>query len=172
MNVLIHLATGFATAFAITETKKLRTKKQIITTSIIGLLISVMSHGLLDYSPHCYPINSRLDFILSLISLTGLIYFAIKKMRIIIFSCLIGSVLPDIIDLLPSILNKQFGFNLPTHKNIFPWHWKEFSGSIYSQDCFVSNINIGLITFSVIGILYLKRSNLKTTYSRSKKSLD
>ena len=166
MNVLIHIATGFGIAVAVTNTGKIKSKKEIIITSALGLFVATVSHGLLDYTPHCYPINSKVDFIGGLLLLILLTFFCVKRFRLIMFCCLIGSVLPDIIDLLPSILNGQLGFELPVYDKIFPWHQREFSGSMYTSDCFVSNVNIGLILLSVIGILILRKIDLMGFYNK------
>ena len=167
MNVLIHIATGFGVAVAVTDTKKVKTTKDIVKISFVGLFISIVFHALLDYVPHCYPINLKIDFIVGLLVLILLAYFCAKNFRPIMICCLIGSVLPDIVDLLPSILNNQLGLKLPIYENIFPWHWKEYSGSIYKSNCLVSNINIGLILLSVIGVLIMRKTDLKVLYKRS-----
>ena len=166
MNALIHIVTGVGVAIAVTDTKEIKTKKEIIKTAFIGFFIAIVSHGLLDYAPHCYPINSKIDFIGSLLALILLTFFCVKTFRLIMFNCLIGAVLPDVIDLLPSILNKQFGLNLPIYGKMFPWHWKEFSGSMYGTDCLVFNINIGMVLLCIMGILILRKADLKEFYKR------
>jgi hypothetical protein len=52
------------------------------------------------------------------------------EVRWILPACFLGAIFPDLADLGPAILNKQMQLNLPTVK-IFPWHWKQYSGSIY-----------------------------------------
>ena len=164
MNALIHIATGFGVATAVTDTKKVKTKKDIVKVSLVGMFVSTVSHALLDYAPHCYPISSKIDFIVGLLVLILLTFLCAKEFRPIMICCLIGSVLPDIVDLLPSILNNQLGLKLPIYDNIFPWHWKEYSGSIYNSHCLISNINIGLVLLSVIGVLIMRKTDLKVLY--------
>ena len=165
MNVLFHLAAGFGIAVALCN-QELKPKK--IPTATAGAFIAFVSHALLDYTPHCYPINSKVDFIAGFILLLVLSFFARKEYRWIMLATLCGSVLPDIIDLLPAILNKQFHLNLPVYAKIFPWHWKIYSGSIYINECQVSNINIGLLLFSVLLVVLLKKSTVRRMYSQSK----
>lgn len=131
MNALIHIATGFGISLIVAETNTDKLKiREKLGTSFLGLTLSFVSHALLDYTPHCYPINSKIDFIAAALLLLSLTLLAAKNYRLVVVSCLVGSVLPDIIDLLPKILNKQLGFNFPEYNNLFPWHWKSYSGSI------------------------------------------
>ena len=90
------------------------------------------------------------------------IYFVKKEYKILITAILLGCVFPDIIDLSPGIINSQLNLNLPTFDNVFPWHIHEYSGSIYSEKCRVSNINhILTIVFSGIIMLLNRKSVLK-----------
>ncbi len=189
MNVLFHLATGFGIALAVcpdnvelrepqppnylqskgssegTLHSNRKTNSRI--TAIAGTFIAFVAHGLLDYAPHCYPINSKADFIIGFLLLISLSFFAKGNYKTIVFCTLLGSVLPDIIDLLPSILNSQLGIKLPVYEKLFPWHWKRYSGSIYNGDCSTSNINIALIVLSVLLIVVSKFELVKRMYFRN-----
>lgn len=165
MNVLFHLAAGFGIALAVCPEAA---QPKVWSTAATGAFIAFASHALLDYTPHCYPINSKIDFIGGFILLLALTFFARKEYRLIIFATLSGAVLPDIIDLLPAILNKQFNLELPIYTKVFPWHWKNYSGSIYTNECHVSNINIGLLLFSVLLVVLLKKSMVRRIFSQSK----
>lgn len=163
MNVLFHLAAGFGIALAVCSEA---VKPKIWPTATTGALIAFVSHALLDYTPHCYPINSKIDFIAGFILLLALSLFARKGYRLIIFATLSGAVLPDIIDLLPAILNKQLHLELPVYNKVFPWHWKIYSGSIYNGSCNASHINIAMICISVGALMILKYKTVKWIYKQ------
>jgi hypothetical protein len=170
MNVLFHTSTAIAIAVTtididIISDKRIITKKNI-TTGLLAFVLGVMSHGVLDYVPHCYPINSKIDIFAGLLMIITLTWLTNRSFRPIMFASFVGSVLPDVIDLLPAILNKQLHLNLPILNKCFPWHWKIFSGSIYSKDCMVSTLNhIGLI-LSIIIILWLRQKDVKIIFKK------
>lgn len=161
MNVLFHLAAGLGIALAVCS--DVPEPKTMIRASA-GAFIAFVSHALLDYTPHCYPIHSKLDFIAGFILLVTLSIFARKGYKRIIFATLCGAILPDIIDLLPSIVSKQSGINLPAYPKIFPWHWKIYSGSIYDGSCSTSHINIAMICFSLCALIIAKHKTVKSIY--------
>lgn len=165
MNVLFHLTAGFGIALAVCPEAA---QPKVALIAAAGAFIAFVSHALLDYTPHCYPINSKIDVIGGFILLLALTFFARKEYRLIIFATLSGAVLPDIIDLLPAILNKQLNLELPIYTKVFPWHWKNYSGSIYTNEFHVSNINIGLLLFSVLLVVLLKKSTVRRMFSQSK----
>ncbi|UZO79957.1 hypothetical protein NBT05_13485 [Aquimarina sp. ERC-38] len=138
MNIIFHISIG---AGIIASVSHLEINSFKIGKVSSGFVLGLISHGILDYTPHCYPINSKLDFFISLFLIATIIYFVQKKYRVLISAILLGCVFPDIVDLAPGIVNTQLKSNLPTFKNIFPWHHHEYSGSIYSGNCSVSNIN-------------------------------
>lgn len=167
MNVLFHLVAGFGITLALIDSEKTMDTANVVKTTLAVSFLAFVSHALLDYTPHCYPINSKVDFIGGGLLLLVLSFFARKPYRPIIFFGLLASVLPDLIDLLPAIFNKYIGWRLPIYAKIFPWHWKVYSGSIYSGNCDVSNINIGMILMSVLLIILLKRKLFKDLYPKS-----
>ncbi|MCX2745339.1 hypothetical protein OO013_15785 [Mangrovivirga sp. M17] len=140
MNVIFHIAAGTAIIAGHSNFRNDSLSNQV-KLSITGFTLGVISHGILDYSPHCYPINSKWDAIVGLI----LILFALWKSRMkwisIVGFIYLGSLFPDLVDLSPGILNGLTGINLPEYDNIFPWHYHEYSGSIYNGDCEVSSVN-------------------------------
>lgn len=161
MNVLFHLAAGFGIAVAVsTEVAK----PKIPLTATTGAFIAFVSHALLDYTPHCYPINSKIDVIAGIISLLVLTFFARKGYRLIMLATLFGSVLPDVVDLLPAILNKQLHLELPVYNKVFPWHWKNYSGSIYYGNCSTSHLNTAMICFATGIIMLVRWNTIKTIY--------
>ncbi|MBL7705601.1 MAG: hypothetical protein JNM21_08610 [Taibaiella sp.] len=162
MNVLFHLVAGFGIAIAVcTEVAK----PKIFLTATAGVFIAFVSHALLDYTPHCYPINSKVDFIAGFILLFALIFFARKEYKVIMLVTLTGAVLPDIIDLLPAILNKQLHLKLPVYNKVFPWHWKNYSGSIYNGNCSTSHLNTAMICFATGIIMLVRWNTIKTIYA-------
>lgn len=163
MNVLFHLAAGFGIALAICNEA---VKPKIWGAAATGAFIAFVSHALLDYTPHCYPINSKIDVIGGFILLLALVLFARKEYRLIMFATLSGAILPDLIDLLPAILNQQFNLGLPVYTKIFPWHWKTYSGSIYNGSCNASHINIAMICISVGALIILKYKRVKWIYKQ------
>lgn len=167
MNAIIHLATGFGIALTIIEAQSPKTTSLHTTVqAAAGFTAGIIVHALLDYAPHCYPVNSRVDFISSFILLGTLIVTARKQYRLLLCCCLTGSVFPDIADLLPAIVNKQLGWHLPVSRTpLFPWHQKVYSGSLYSGNCSISNINTGMVLAIVTGMILLKRRRLRTIFS-------
>jgi hypothetical protein len=163
MNVIFHTTAALGITVLFTKTDEIDNSvktKNIVETSILVFGIGIISHGILDFIPHCYPINSKLDVILGLIIIATTIWFIKKRYRIVAISSFIGSIFPDLVDLLPSILNKQIGFNLPIKNKIFPWHWHEYSGSIYTNNCNISTINHILLVLIVSLICWYKKDKI------------
>ena len=159
MNVIFHISVGAAIVASMSHLEMNKHKTVKVTS---GFIIGIISHGVLDYAPHCYPINSVLDFILGLLVIL-LIFFSVKnEFKVLVSAVLFGCVFPDILDLLPEIANSKLGLNFPIFENIFPWHLHEYSGSIYTENCNVSNINhIFTLVFSGIVILLNKKGVMK-----------
>lgn len=158
MNVIFHIVAGTGIVATMSH---LKVKDQKVGKIASGFFLGLISHGILDYSPHCYPINSKVDFLLGLLLIATSIFFVKKEWKLIVTAIYFGCVFPDLIDLSPEIINSQLGFNLPTFENIFPWHIHEYSGSIYSGECEVSSIN-HILTFLFCGIaVFLNKNSLK-----------
>jgi len=104
--------------------------RQSLPIAVIGFVAGVVEHGVMDYVPHSYPISSGVDVVLSLILLVVALAQTKPQFRVLVTACFIGSIFPDLVDLGPAILNHHLGWSLPTVK-IFPWHWPEYSGSLY-----------------------------------------
>jgi hypothetical protein len=163
MNVIFHTAAAIGITVLFTETDNSDNPlkaKNVFRTSILVFIVGIISHGVLDYMPHCYPINSKIDVILALIIIITTIGFINKRYWLSTGLAFTGAILPDIIDLLPSILNKQIGLNLPVMNKLFPWHLHEYSGSIYNRDCNISIVNHVLLLLTVCIICWTKRANL------------
>ena len=164
MNVLFHTTTALGIAVLFTHPKS---KKPSIVTNIFVFIIGILSHGILDIIPHCYSIPSKLDASLGLLMILTATWFSHKKYRIIVLSAFIGCNIPDLIDLSPAIINKQLGWSLPVFDKVFPWHFKQYSGSIYTDDCTVSTINHTILVIALGAIYWYKQSVVKEIFSKS-----
>jgi hypothetical protein len=169
MNVIFHTTAAIGIIVLFTETdiidNSLKIRK-VFGTSILVFAMGIISHGVLDYIPHCYPINSKLDVILGLIIISMIVWFINKRYWLISLSSFIGSIFPDLVDLLPSILNKQIGFGLSIKNKVFPWHWQEYSGSVYSNNCNVSTMDHILLVLTVCIICWYKRDNVRKLFNK------
>jgi hypothetical protein len=134
---------------------------------LLFFFIGIAAHGILDYVPHCYPINSKIDVILASIIISASIFLSSKNYRLILAFSLFGNIFPDIIDLSPAIINKQLGLNLPIFENFFPWHWHEFSGSIYTDSCHLSSIIHISLSFILLSIFYFNRISLYKLFRKN-----
>ena len=155
MNVLFHTLAGGAIAVLLApqeNTKSLSKGLRCASAFVLGIL----SHGLLDWAPHCYPIASKVDVIVSLAIMIFAFFRSAKAFRPILIAAFVGAILPDVLDLSPAILAKQTGWNVPVFPHFFPWHWKEYSGSVYNGDCATSNW-IHLLLVIVAGLVFWRR---------------
>ena len=158
MNVIFHTLASVATAAVLST--QLKEKKPInsitgLTILVIGFTTGILLHGLLDWIPHQYPLPSVLDVVVSLILFSIIFMLAHNEARWILFACFLGAIFPDLVDLGPAILNRQMQLHLPTAK-IFPWHWKEYSGSIYDGSRHWLSIFNHLVVAGMSGCLILK----------------
>lgn len=168
MNVLFHTTTAVGIAILLTETNKDQTSITLtkqLTTAFFAFTFGVIAHGAIDYIPHCYPINSKVDVIVGLVMILSLTWLTRPSYRLITFSAFIGSIFPDLIDLGPTIVNQLLGLNLPILEKVFPWHWPRYSGSIYENNCGVSNLNHFLVVFTVMIICWFRRNDLKNIFN-------
>ena len=157
VNVIFHTLASVATAAVLST--QLKEKKPINSTAgltilVIGFTTGILLHGLLDWIPHQYPLPSVLDVVVSLILFSMIFIFAHREARWILFACFLGAIFPDLVDLGPAILNRQMQLHLPTVK-IFPWHWKEYSGSIYDGSRRWLSILNHLVVTGMTGCLIL-----------------
>jgi len=123
-------------------------------------MAGVVEHGIMDYIPHSYPIPSDVDVVLSLILLVVAVAQTRPQFRILVTACYIGSVFPDLVDLGPAILNHHFGWTLPTVK-IFPWHWPQYSGSLYHGAKMIqSAVSHGVVIAVCVSLFWFYRHPL------------
>jgi hypothetical protein len=168
MNVLFHTATAIATVVLVADSVRPAVSGgSYILGCLLSLIIGVIFHGILDYIPHCYPVNSRIDVMLSLLLMILLFWKTNRKYKPIVAASFIGNVLPDIIDLSPAILNKYFHLNIAVITKIFPWHQTLYSGSIYSDNCDVSNLNHLMIIAFVCIVCWLRKKQLEEIFFKN-----
>ena len=171
MNVIFHTTTAISVAVLLTDTKRIeqsKTSKNVIWTSILVFTVGLISHGALDYIPHCYPVNSKLDAIAGLTMILTTIWLTNKKYRLIMGLSFLGCIFPDLLDLSPGIINKQLGLSLPTIDKIFPWHLHDFSGSIYTDNCNNSTLNHMLLLSTICIVCFCRRTDLKTMFKKDR----
>ena len=167
MNVFFHAITAIGVTALLSDSKRLeksKSSKPFVLTAIFMFFVGIIMHGVLDFVPHCYSINSKLDVFISLAMILILIWLAKKEYRIIVALSFLGSIFPDLVDLSFPILNKQLGLSLPIYDKIFPWHWSSYSGSIYCGDCGVSTLNHVLLVCTISVICWCKRIDLEVIF--------
>ena len=135
MNVTFHSVGAVATAALLSSTEapaasSRSTPRHGLLIATIGFVAGIVEHGFMDYVPHSYPIPSGIDVIVAILLFVVVVIQAKSQFRVLVTACFLGSVFPDLVDLGPPILNHHFHWTLPTVK-IFPWHWPQYSGSLY-----------------------------------------
>jgi hypothetical protein len=158
MNVVFHTLVSLATAAVLAS--RIKEKEPISSTkgiaiSVIGFATGIVSHGVLDWLPHHYPLPSIADIIVSLVLFSGVCILARREARWVLLICFVGAIFPDLVDLGPAIVNKQMQSSLPVVK-LFPWHWKEYSGSIYDDSRRWLSMANHLAVAGVSGFLILR----------------
>ncbi|MCC7332723.1 MAG: hypothetical protein IT232_08960 [Flavobacteriales bacterium] len=169
MNVIFHTTTAISVAVLLTDTRRIEqstTSKNVVGTSILAFTVGLISHGALDYIPHCYPINSKLDAVVSLTIIVITTWLTNKKYRLIMGLSFLGSIFPDLVDLSPAIINKQLRLNFPAFEKIFPWHLHDYSGSIYNDNCNNSTLNHILLLLTICIICWCRRTDIKTIFNK------
>lgn len=164
MNIFFHVATAVGVTAALIDTNCIESEKDSYKTGLLSMFCSCIIHGILDYIPHTYPFSPKLDTVISLMLIILLIRRANKKYRIILLLAIFGSILPDLIDLLPSISAKYTGFLLPAYGKVFPWHWSEYSGSIFGKNDAVSDINHILVLTVICVVCWCRKTDLKQLF--------
>ena len=134
MNVTFHALASFATA-AVLSAKLAPSENGFFARSdlpflAVGFVIGVLLHGVLDFAPHSYPFSAAFDIALCLALFAAFAFLVKRRNLVLLAACYLGCLFPDIVDLLPAMINKRVNLGLPVIK-LFPWHWREFSGSIY-----------------------------------------
>lgn len=164
MNIFFHVVTAVGVTAALTDANRIESGKDSLKIGLLSMFCSCIIHGIIDYVPHTYPFSPKLDVAISLIVIIILIWRVNRKYRIILSLAIFGSILPDLIDLLPSILEKYIGLSLPVYNKVFPWHWAEYSGSIFGKSDVVSDINHILVLTIICVVCWCRRTDLKQIF--------
>ena len=144
VNVTFHVLTGIGVAASLSPRKPPVSRIAVVA----GLASTICLHGLLDYVPHSYPIKSSIDVALALLLFGAALSLAKPHLRLLLVTCFLGSILPDLIDLAPGILNRHVGLNLPEVK-LFPWHWRQYSGSVHDGSRMAESMAAHLLVSAV-----------------------
>lgn len=164
MNIIFHTATAIGVTVLLTDTNRITPEagiKKGIWTALSAFFVGFATHAAIDYMPHCYPINSKADALISLIVIILALWFIRKPYKLIAGLSFLGCIFPDIIDLLPQILNKYLGLGFPVAEKIFPWHWQEYTGAIINHHCAVSVLNQIILLLTIAMICWFRRTDLK-----------
>ena len=168
MNILFHTTAAIGLVVTLNETSSIEySNKKKIVLGLISFAIGIVSHGALDYIPHCYPINPKVDVIIGAIIMGTLTLLSKPKYRLIVGLTFLGNIFPDIIDLFPQILNKYLELSIPINDKLFPWHWEKYSGSIFIDDCKTSTLNHLILLTVIFAICILKRNTLHNIFNRN-----
>ena len=156
MNVTFHAIAAITTAsvLSIKKDESVWNPQKLIVAFISGILV----HGVLDISPHDYPIKSNYDVVLAILLFAVTFIFTKKKNYLLLTICFTGAIFPDIIDLSSGIVNRHLGIPFPqlTFK-VFPWHRKEYSGSIYDGSCTIETALIHILLVVTCLIILVKQ---------------
>ena len=156
MNVTFHVLASFATAAVLNFPSQTDWRNvSNLWRYAIGFAAGIAVHGVLDFLPHHYPLRSKVDVALALILLAVFSILAARRNLSLLWICFIGSIFPDSVDLSAGIANKHLGIALPQLPfKVFPWHWKEYSGSIYDGSRAVESgayhLSVLLICFALL----------------------
>src|SRR4051794_22298656 len=115
MNVIFHTLASVATAAVLSDrlNEKPLTSTAGLTLLAAGFGAGVLLHGVLDWSPHQYPLAAAVDVVVSLILFLIIFAPARSGARWVLFAGFFGAIFPDLVDLGPAILNKQMQLHLP-----------------------------------------------------------
>ncbi|MBB4035029.1 hypothetical protein GGR21_000918 [Dysgonomonas hofstadii] len=166
MNVIFHVATAISLTIALTDTNKIKTVKDTIIPACGGLISGVFAHGIIDYLPHTYPLSAKPDIIISFLLIAAMLVIANKQYILILSFTIFGCVLPDLVDLLPPMMNKYLGFQISVNEKIFPWHMPEYSGSIFAGKSLASDINHIAVLLITVMICWCRRSDFSNIFIR------
>ncbi len=165
MNATFHTLAGLAAAAVLSSRHQVRGSALFVAAAdlpllAVGFILGVLTHGLLDFAPHSYPIKSPADVALSLALFTTAFVFAKRRNWLLLGVCFLGSISPDLVDLGPAQFNKRLGWSLPVVK-CFPWHWPQHSGSIYDGSRGLASFFCHLVLVGTsAGFVYVVRRQL------------
>jgi len=97
--------------------------------------LGVLSHGVLDGLKHRYPIQTVPDVLCAGVLAICWCLLVHSRFVLLFASASLASFAPDIVDLGPRMLRSATGIWTPVldATPLFPWHWPDGSGSMYSM---------------------------------------
>jgi hypothetical protein len=100
-----------------------------------AITLGVLSHGVLDGLKHGYPIQTVPDVLCAGVLAICWCLCVRRRFFLLFASLSLASFAPDIVDLGPRILRSATGIWTPmlNATPVFPWHWPDGSGSMYSM---------------------------------------
>jgi hypothetical protein len=138
MNVVFHAITSFGIGHVAARNLDPavpgwfdRRDLRVLTVVFIA---GVLSHGVLDGLKHGYPVSPFIDPPLALLLAAVWVRRVQPRYSILIVTAFAAAILPDVIDLGLGVARYIFGMHRPNppSSHVFPWHWRDGSGSLYS----------------------------------------
>jgi hypothetical protein len=162
MNVTFHALASLAIAHvaAVAPRSSRAAASPPFVRHVLVAVAAVASHGVLDGLPHTYPIPSPVDVMFAPCLVLAWSRLVHPSFRALFITALFGAVLPDVIDLGPSIVARLCGIGLPAGQHLFPWHWPVGSGSIYSPtptQAIVSTVNHAIVVAISLALIVTHR---------------
>jgi hypothetical protein len=137
MNIVFHCLIGAGIAHVaaakLTEHGGGARRQSDLRVIACAAAAAFLSHGVLDGLKHGYPFPAGVDVFLGA-SIAVYWRLAVRPRFLWLFSAaFVASVLPDLIDQLPALVQMRLGIDLHLEagRRIFPWHWADGSGSMY-----------------------------------------
>ncbi|MCL1919306.1 MAG: hypothetical protein FWG14_13605 [Peptococcaceae bacterium] len=157
MMISIHAAAGIVSSvFFIKENNSPPGKKGIAVAAASNIAL----HGAMDFLPHSHPISPYLDGIIVLL-MTSLFFFVKREYKVLVFSCYLGGIIPDVIDLGVFRVLRFGSFK------IFPWHYTSvfnFLNELYPHALVNISFNV-LSVAACAGIVFFNRKRVRTIFS-------
>ena len=166
MNVFFHVATAVGLTVALTDTNRIKTVKDSVVPACLGFVSGILVHGIIDYLPHTYPFSAKSDVVISFLMIAIFLFIAKKKYRLILLSSIIGCIFPDLVDLLPPMLNKYLGFHIFVTDKVFLWHTPAYSGSIFTGTSIASDINHIAVLFITIVVCWCRKADFVDIFGK------
>jgi hypothetical protein len=163
VNAFFHTLTGIGIGHAVSSKVAQGTPLKKGCAGVAAFGLAILSHGILDGLKHLYPFRPETDLFFSLLLMGAWCLRLEKPYRWLFALTIFGSLLPDLLDHGPDLLNVYLGWHLPTHAKWFPWHQPGDSGSLYhGEGAFYSWTNhLIVISFNAAAILFNRQGVLR-----------
>jgi hypothetical protein len=99
-----------------------------------AMCLGVLCHGVLDGLKHAYPIRAVPDVLCAGLLAICWCLCVRRRFSLLFAGVILASFAPDIVDFGPKMLRSFTGISMPMVDvaPLFPWHWPDGSGSMYS----------------------------------------